>query len=223
MSIDASEQAKTPRRYRGLDPEERRADRRRRLIDAGVELYGTVGYQATTITALCREAGITTQHFYDEFGSQEKLLAAVFDETATRAAVQVADALDGASLDLESQSRAGLGAFLHSMLDDPRGARILCLEVVGVSAEFESRRREVLRDYADVVARSSATIQLEHGRQSRPTSFIPLALVAGVNDAMVEWLHLDDKPTIDDIVEELVELFVLVGTHFAIEPERTGG
>jgi AcrR family transcriptional regulator len=129
MASDAPEPTKPPRRYRGLDPEERRADRRRRLIEAGLELYGTIGYQATTITALCREAGITTQHFYDEFGSRENLLGAVFDETVMRAAVQVADALDGAPLDLEAQSRAGLGAFLHAMLDDPRGARILGLEV----------------------------------------------------------------------------------------------
>jgi hypothetical protein len=74
-----------------------------------------------------------------------------------------------------------------------------------------------------VVARSAEDIQLQQGRLTRGTSFISLALVAGVNDAMVEWLHLDDKPPIDDVVAELVELFVLVGEHFATEPDPSAG
>lgn len=202
------------RRYRGLDPEQRRAERRRRLLDAGLELFGTVGYQATTITGLCRAAGVTTAHFYEEFGGREPLLWAVFDELVTDAGQRVAMAMSAAPLDLRSQARAGLGAFLRSMLEDPRRGRVQCLETVGISHGFEARRRELLRAYAAVVAHAAATAATAGNERTRPARFVPSALVAGVNDAVVEWLHLDDPPPIDLVADELVDLFVLVGEHY---------
>ena len=202
------------RRYRGLDADERRADRRRRLLDAGLELFGTVGFAGTTITALCRTAGITTQHFYDEFGTKEALLWGVFDETVNQASERVGDALADAPLALEPRIRAGMGAFLHAMLDDPRRARIQCMETVGIGAEFERRRRELLRAYAALVGESAQAIAGQQGGTAQGTQFITTTLVAGVNDAMIEWLHLEEPPAIDAMTDELVELWVLVGEHF---------
>lgn len=208
------------RRYRGLDPDQRRQDRRRRLLDAGLELFGTAGFAGTTITGLCRTAGITTQHFYDEFGSKEALLWAVFDDTVNLASERVGTALAEAPLSLEARIRAGMGAFLHAMLDDPRRARIQCMETVGIGPEFERRRRELLWAYAGLVGDSARAIAEQDGRSARGTRFITTTLVAGVNDAMIEWLHLEDPPAIDAMCDELVELWVLVGEHFlGAEPE----
>lgn len=209
-----AEDPRPPRRYRGLDPEQRRADRRRRLLDAGLELFGTVGYQATTITGLCRAAGVTTAHFYEEFGGREPLLWAVFDDLVSATADRVATAMAGAPATLRAQARAGLGAFLHDLLDDPRRGRVQCLETVGVSPGFEARRRELLRAYAAVVARAAQEAASVDDERTRTTRFVPSALVAGVNDAVIEWLLLDDPPPIDAVADELVELFVLVGEHY---------
>jgi AcrR family transcriptional regulator len=38
--------------YGGLSAPERRADRRERLLDAGLELFGTAGFTKTTIPML---------------------------------------------------------------------------------------------------------------------------------------------------------------------------
>ncbi len=44
------------RRYGGKSLEQRREERRRRLLDAGLELFGTQGFQHTTIEQLCATA-----------------------------------------------------------------------------------------------------------------------------------------------------------------------
>ena len=201
------------RRYRGLDADQRRADRRRRLLDAGLEQFGTDGYHASTITGLCRTAGVTTAHVYDEFAGREQLLWAVFDEVVTDAARQVADRMRAAPPDLHSQARAGLDAFLRAMLEDPRRGRVQCLETVGISPGFEARRRELLRAYADLVATTATALAAGSAVPLRPRPFLALALVGGVNDAVIEWLHLDDPPPIDVVVDELAELFAVVGEH----------
>ncbi len=70
------------RTYAGLSAPERRAERRERLLDAALELFGTAGFPKTTIPMLCSAAGVTARHFYDEFDSREALLRTLYDGIA---------------------------------------------------------------------------------------------------------------------------------------------
>ena len=65
-------------RYGGRTAGERRAERRQRLLDAGLHLFGGgPGYRATSVSALCEEAGLSTRQFYEEFSNLEEVLAAL--------------------------------------------------------------------------------------------------------------------------------------------------
>src|SRR5690606_36883739 len=65
-------------RYAGKSAEERRAERRRRFLDAALQLFGAgPGYRATTVTALSEAAGLSTRQFYEEFRTLEDVLAAL--------------------------------------------------------------------------------------------------------------------------------------------------
>lgn len=85
------------RSYGGLSAEQRQAVRRARLLDAGLELLGTAGWTATTMTAVCREAGLTERYFYESFADRDALAEAVFDRLAVgaREAILVAVAVGG--------------------------------------------------------------------------------------------------------------------------------
>ena len=50
-----------PRRWRGQEPEDRRAARRTQLIEAGLQIMGTEGAAAATMRATCREAALTAE------------------------------------------------------------------------------------------------------------------------------------------------------------------
>ena len=47
------------RQYRGRSSEERAAERRARLLEAGLQVFGTVGGDKATMTAICAEAKLT--------------------------------------------------------------------------------------------------------------------------------------------------------------------
>ena len=68
------------RTYGGRSADERHALQRRRFLDAGLELFGTIGFRATTVRALCREAGLTDRYFYKNFDHMEACLIAVYTE-----------------------------------------------------------------------------------------------------------------------------------------------
>lgn len=195
-------------------PEERRAQRRERLMAAALELFGRAGYQATTIAALCRQAGITTVHFYELFASREAVLRSLLEELVSEAQTAVTNALAVAPDDREQRTRAGVSAFVHAMLDDPRRARVECIESVGVSEELETFRSEVLGHYTRLLQIEAIRMASHEGGSPTQHHYIATALVGGTNEVMVQWLTDDNPPPIEDLVEELTDMFVVVGRTF---------
>ncbi|MGI9588454.1 MAG: TetR/AcrR family transcriptional regulator, partial [Dietzia maris] len=101
----------TPRRYRGVSAEERRASRRRQLLDAALELVGTRGVERTTMTAICAEAGLTERYFYESFTARDQLLLALVDEIADQVRTAVLAALSDTEGDAAARAHAALAAF----------------------------------------------------------------------------------------------------------------
>jgi AcrR family transcriptional regulator len=201
--------ARIGRPYRGLNPDERRAARRQRLLDAGLASFGTIGYGATSIEQLCTDAGVTPRHFYEEFSSREALLSAVYDNATrfTHEASQVAVA--AAANDPESRTRAAVEGFVHAMCDDPRRARVLCVEGVRVNAEFERHRREVIQAFADLTAAQTRRLPLpDRGAQRRMR---PMVLFGVVHELVIEWLVSDSPPPLEQLIDELTGIWLAAG------------
>jgi AcrR family transcriptional regulator len=56
--------------YAGRSAQQRREERRNRLLSAGQDLFGGQGYRTTSIEALCTAAGVSTRAFYEEFSGR---------------------------------------------------------------------------------------------------------------------------------------------------------
>ena len=82
-----------PRTYGGVSGEDRAAARRARLLDAGLERFGTDGWAATGVKDICREAGLTDRYFYESFDDRLALFTAVFDRATGELLQRVAEAV----------------------------------------------------------------------------------------------------------------------------------
>jgi AcrR family transcriptional regulator len=195
------------RRYGGKTAAERRGERRERLLDAGLERFGTEGFAAVTIEALCAEAGLNPRYFYEQFATREELLGAVYDRhvqtVLTMVQAAIADTPPGPATRLE----AGLTAFVTATLADERAARVNYFEMVGVSAGLEAQRRGVLRAYAELIAAQAS--QLDDlgplGRGDRRMTAV--ALVGATDGLIIDWLTSDDRPPRQAIVDTLLQIF----------------
>ena len=69
------------RPYRGIDAVERVAGRRRRLLDAGLDLLGAAGKDPAelTVRAICGQAALGVRYFYESFTDKDHFVGAVFD------------------------------------------------------------------------------------------------------------------------------------------------
>jgi AcrR family transcriptional regulator len=205
----ASPAART-RVYRGQSNLERREERRDRLLAAGLDLFGTAGYAATSIEGICTTAGVTARHFYEHFASREALLRAVYDGVIAETQRAVLRALTH-STDAEARATAGVRAFVHAYLEDPRRARIACIEVIGVSADFERHRRSVIHAFAAVIqAQAEALAAAGTIAVARSYQLAGIAMAGAVNELMSDWIIRRDKPPIVRFSQDIVDFFLAV-------------
>lgn len=132
----------TGRRYRGIAAAERQAERRERLLAAALDCFGTQGYHATSVKALCAAAGLTERYFYESFANSEALLRALYDWLVTRLRAETAAAAAGAR-----PVEAALDVYFRAIEADPRIARVLFFEVLGVSEAVDQRYRRAMEDF----------------------------------------------------------------------------
>ncbi|KAA0102154.1 TetR/AcrR family transcriptional regulator [Mycolicibacterium sp. P1-18] len=112
------------RPYRGVQARDRVAERRRRLLDAGLELLGgTDGPPDLTVRAVCAHAGITARYFYESFTDKDALVAAVFDRVVADIAATTQAAV--AAAPPEEQNRAGIANLVDAVAADARVGRLL--------------------------------------------------------------------------------------------------
>ena len=182
------------RRYRSRTTSERRAERRDRLIEAGTQAFASDGYSNTTIEQLCAMAGISARNFYEEFGSKEELLHALYDDINARAVAAAASALIKADpMDLKARAGAGVTAYLKTMTADRRLARIAHIESVGVSAEMEAHRQAALDVFASLIRQEADRVAAAKLTAKRDFSLTAIALVGAIRGLAVASVSMDTK------------------------------
>ncbi len=196
--------------YGGQTAEDRRAERRRRLMDAAVELMGTGGWSNTTVRGVCTEAKLTPRFFYESFADLDALAVAVFDEIIAGATAQIVAAMAGAPEGLEPQMRAALDAFVRELTDDPRRARICFAEALG-SEPLARRRLEVMRGYGQMFAAAARGV-FHPPPEADPFVELTAAIFAGgMAELLITWTQGGLSHTREELVDDCVALFVACG------------
>ncbi len=196
------------RRYAGLSATERRAGRRARLLEAGLEFYGTLGFRHTTIPQLCSSAGVTARHFYEEFGTQEGLLRALFDSIANRLLETIRFELYVPGRTWTEIVRGACGAYFREMTEDRRRTRVFALEVVGVSPELDLHRKHVRDAFATLAFDSSARLTAQNGATGLDVRLLSVAVAGAAEALTIEWILGRPRPSVDTLTEQLTLIWI---------------
>ena len=218
-----AEATEAGRTWRGMPAGERDALRRERLLAAGLQLFGTVGYRGTTVQGLCQEAGVSSRSFYELFEGREALLEAVYvratqEIVAGLAAVRMPD--DGGSGPgpgsgpgsgpgaVDEVVRAGVRAAIGPMLADERLGRVVEIEAVGVSESLERRRRVTNLGIARAADRLQEAMMAGGLIPRRPTGLSSIVMVGGVTEAMVAQITSPGRQRLpaEDFLEEMARV-----------------
>ena len=120
--------------YGGRTHEERRRERRARLVEATLTVWGGGDGRPVTMTRVCAEAKLSERYFYEQFTNLEAAQVAVMEDLAAQIEQASLAALEAAEGGPEAKVRAGLAAFVRVLTDDPRKGRVAMLETVALPA-----------------------------------------------------------------------------------------
>ncbi len=107
---------------------EREAERRKAILRAAVEVFSRKGYHGCRIADVAREAGVAYGLVYHYFKNKDELLESVFTSgwAGFLARVQAEISRDA---HLESRIRSVVNVAFEAYRRDPRGVKVLILEV----------------------------------------------------------------------------------------------
>jgi len=203
------------RAYAGKSLTERRRERRAKFVEAGVTVFGREGFRAATVKGLCRQAGLTERYFYESFANSEALFAEVYSVLMTDLKDNVVAALDAAPPEPEAAARAALRVFLETMYHQPGTARIVLIEIFGISGEIDRLYRSTTREYTrllqDVV---SAIFPLER-IPGADADVLSTGLVGSTVHIAMYWTLSDYHEPLDTVVESSLALYVAIARQLA--------
>lgn len=127
MSLSSTSSKKTKRTYGGLSEAQRVNERRERFLEAGLEVFGSLGMRGATVRKLCKEARLTERYFYESFTDTEALYCEVFRAQVDATGQRLMSLLPELPLELEDRIKACLELYFTTMRND-RVVRVLYIE-----------------------------------------------------------------------------------------------
>ncbi len=213
-ATQAPRREEATRIYGGVPAAERRADRRRRLMDAALKIIGTEGWSHTTTRGVCEEARVGPRFFYESFEDLDALAVAVLDEVVEEALTKVLAAIAAAPDDFAAKVRAAVETFLGEVTDDPRRARFLFSEAHG-SEPLMNRRFAAVRAIAAVMAGQARELLDLPSESDRFLSTVALVLTGGIAETVLAWLDGGLEISREELVDLCVEMMLVAGDNVA--------
>jgi AcrR family transcriptional regulator len=193
------------RPYRGVEAADRLADRRRRLLGAGLDILGSESdLSELTVRGICRQAGVAARYFYESFTDKDAFIGAVFDWVIADLAATTQAAV-AAALPAE-QTRAGMANIVATIAGDARIGRLL-FSSQPANAVLIGKRRESGALFAMLSGQhlGSALRVQENARIKATAHFV----VGGVGQTISAWLagevELDPDRLVDQVASILDE------------------
>ena len=189
------------RPYRGVEAADRVAERRRRFLEAGLDILGSdPDLSELTVRGICRQAGVALRYFYESFTDKDDLIAAVFDWVIADIAATTQAAVTAAPL--KEQSRAGMANIVRTIAADTRVGRLLFSAQLS-NAVVVRKRAESGALMAMLLFQHAGTLGAQSNDLIKATSHFA---VGGVGQTITAWLAGDITLDNDQLVDRLAAI-----------------
>jgi AcrR family transcriptional regulator len=205
--------------YGGVRGDQRRAERRAQLIEAGLDLLGSADGAKLTVRGACQRAGVVARYFYESFADRDDLASAVYDHVVAELADSTLAAVAAAEDLPIARARAGLDNIVRLIESDPRKGRVL-LSAELTDTLIARRRRDSARLFSRLLGE-----QARHAYGKPGTAAAALTstfMVGGFGAALTAWLEDELPMNREALVEQCARLLLGI-TETPLVPGETGG
>jgi AcrR family transcriptional regulator len=206
--VAMARQSDLTRPWRGVSPELRIVARRERILEAALQVFAARGFHASRVRDICSEAELTERYFYESFSGKDELLIVLVDQLVADFVAAAAPGIALVASDVDGGIRTAITAVVASLTDDPRRARILFVEVVGVSSEAEDHRRAVIGSLAAVIRGVAIQAFGEWAGESIEVELIARGAIGAASELIVSHVRGELVLDRDDLSRMVTTLFL---------------
>src|SRR5690348_11584092 len=195
--------------YGGVDSEQRRAERRDKLLEAALDEFTSKGYHRTKISDLCTRAGVSTRNFYEKFPSKEALLLelhAHINRLALKRMLPLLDQLTDA--DAITRVTTLVDAFVEAVTSDPRYPRLNYVEAPGVSAAMERQHQDWFLRYTEFIEAECERAAAAGLAPVRNYHLTAIGLVGAITGLLREWQAHEPPVPAKDVADEIRAIII---------------
>ena len=197
------------RKWRGIEPDARTAERRQRLIDAAIELLSSEGLSGTTVRAVCARAALHSRYFYESFADIDSLLVAVFDQLAAGFLAEVTAAAEAAPDDPKARLQAAVQKSAEIVTRQTHLVRILTVEAIG-NEQLNRRRIRMLHDIAEMIEQDAYRVYGAPPQGEQIGTLSARFLAAGFAELLVAWVEGEVDADVEEMANDATELMLAV-------------
>ena len=197
------------RQFKGLSLTERKQARREKLIEAGIEAYGTHGFFAVTVKDICNEAKLTERYFYESFKKSDELFQTIFLKLIDQLQHNVMQAIMQASTDPRKMIESGLTALLTTLKDNPRMARIIYIDAMLVQELHNQATIHETMLRFDRMIHAFVMLMMPHiDRSEREISLVATGLNGYVTQIAIRWVVSGFKQSMQEVLSACSIVFL---------------
>jgi len=203
----------TGRRYGGVDSEERQRQRKAKLIEAGLAVFGEQGYHQSTVRDVCKQAQLTSRYFYESFDGMEALFKAVYVSVNRELMQSTIMSLASCQPEPEKLAEAALRTFLEFIKQDPHRARVALIDALNVGEGMNVLTDKASQDFAQLI--TGFMMQMFPRLEETGLDFKMLAngLVGANTRIATQWVADRCKAPINDVLRNVLVLFQACIAH----------
>ena len=211
------------RQFKGLSLSERKQARREKLIEAGIEAYGSHGFFSVTVKDICQEAKLTERYFYESFKKSEQLFQTIFLKLIDELQQNVMQAIMQASTDPKKMIEAGLTALLMTLKNNPRMARIIYIDAMLVQElHNQATIHETMSRFDRMIHAFVMLMMPNIDRSEREISMIATGLNGYVTQIAIRWVMSDYKQPMEEVLSSCSAVFLALLEVFSKKaPQQT--
>lgn len=203
----------TGRRYGGVDSEERQRQRKQRLIDAGLVVFGEKGFHQSTVRDVCKEAQLTSRYFYESFEGMEDLFRAVYTVVSRQLMQSTVMSLAHCAPEPEKLAAAGLRTFYETIQEDPHRARVMLIDAFTVGELMYQHTSQTNRDFAHLIIGIMAQQFPGLDQLGINMTYIAEGLVGANNHIASQWVADRCKAPLEDVLRNSLMIYEACIAH----------
>ena len=194
----------------------RRAETRRRLLDAALEVFAREGFGRATVDEVCAQAGYTRGAFYSNFVSLDELFLAMWEERSAEQISRTRQAFEAGDFPAVSDVDSVVGEVLRVVPMDEEWYRVSAeftahaLRTPGLRKVIAARERAIAASFMPLLLELLARI----GRSVPDPDALGQALIAVHDGTAAQCFTEPGEPV---VWQRRAELFGRVITAYSIE------